>query len=162
MGMIGRGFDLKLRGAKAYRGFLSRLNKKLGPDSPFFAIIEKEAATIIIRRTESGRDINGKPFKKKKDGSTTNLVKTRQMLNAVRTQRKGFVIIIDVREVNRRHIVAEVHNYGMISGRRSGRFKMPKREWFGLSAKDFQGLVSKVHLKLDGFIKRESRALKNP
>jgi len=129
--------------------------------SQFLDGLGQETVNMIRRRTLKGIDVNGKRFKKldpefaKIKGTTKRKLSssgdpTKGMLGAIAFKKLGFKVVIYVKKVMgvsgyghpyNRYIVAEVHNFGMISGRRSkGRFRMARSYFFGLNSKERQKL----------------------
>lgn len=158
-------YGLRLRGIEEYKLFLTLLKIEVGSGSRFMDGLAKEAITMIKKRTMKGISVEGKSFKglsptySEKKGSKRRDLSTgrdpeKGMLGAISSieYRKGpaFKIIIYVKKVlekwgygppNNKYIIAEVHNYGMISGRkRKGRFKMPRAYFFGLNRKERETL----------------------
>ena len=155
-GISGGDFGIRLRGAAEMRKFLKRLQREIGGKSSHRKGIAEKAIKIIQDRTRSGKDVDGRKFKKKADGTSTNLVKSGKMIGALKYKFSGNAIIIYVDNIDRRHIVAEVHQYGMISGRRGARFKQISREWFGLNQEEGNILIKEMTKALNDFIKKES------
>ena len=171
-------YGFRLRGFDATKGFLERIRKEMGSGSRWMSGMGEEAIRIIKRRTVKGIGVDGKPFKdlsdqyaEKKETRKRTLSSTgnsdQGMLGAISQLefRKGpaFKIIIYIKKKlnrwgygrkNNKYIIAEVHNYGMISGRkRKGRFKMPRSWFFGLSRKEREHLRSMM-LKMFVYIYR--------
>jgi phage gpG-like protein len=153
-GMLGRDWGIRLRGISETRFFLRNLEQELRGKRR--REIAEKAIKMIQERTMAGKDIHSRRFAKKKDGSPATLYKTGKMLGALRYKFSGATIIIYVEGVDRREIVAEVHQYGMISGRRGARFKQVAREWFGLTKSQQQVLVADMTRELNLFIRRKA------
>jgi hypothetical protein len=129
---------------------------------------------MIQKRTISGIDVNGNLFPpydadyaRKKGTARRNLSSTgnpkQGMLGAVSYKVGIFkVVIYVVRDMltsgyyapNNQYIKAEVHNYGMISGRRNSRFLMPRSEWFGLMRSQVEKLYHMTHENFMAFIQK--------
>ena len=161
-------YGLRLRGYKEFRQFLNSIKKGCGSQSKILRGLGSEAVDMIRTRTIRGVDIYEHPFKpvskefqKKKGTSKRNLSSTgnpkKGMLGAIRKRIANFKIIIYVDSKERKNIISEVHHAGMISGRKRGRFRMPRSAFFGLTGKEKNKLWYKAYRNFMQFINKYNR-----
>lgn len=139
---------VKVHGVASVRRFLNGLSRKCLTMSPVFREVGQAAVHIIRKRTLQGIGYDGKrfpPLEKKwaiKRGTDVRRLSStgdpgKGMLAAVTYRVGDRKVVIYVKQEYPEYIKAEVHNSGMISGRKSGRFKMPRAPWFGLREREY-------------------------
>lgn len=110
------------------------------PKAIELAAFEEEAIETIIKRTQTGNDRQGKPFKEyspeyaeQKGSSDVDLTLMGDMLLGVKTRRtaNGVEIFLESDQVPKgyNHQVGDT---------------LPKREWFGLNEKEAREIVNKI------------------
>lgn len=140
-----RGISLKGK-AEAMRD-LERFKKAVMlDDKKYIHDLAKFCVDIIKKRTPMSKDIYGKTPKPLKNGKPRTLKNTGSLLDAIRYLVTPNKITIYVNEANKKQVIAEVHNYGLRSGRGKG-FKMPKYEFFG-----FQKIEEELIIKFSAHI----------
>ncbi|HSW63873.1 MAG TPA: phage virion morphogenesis protein [Dissulfurispiraceae bacterium] len=131
--------SVKVKGLKEIQAKLQKIERigKQG-DSGMMTEVKDEAIDVLLKRTASGRDVGGAPFKpytdkyaKKKRSSFVNLFLSGKMLGSIKGKATAKQAVIAVEGDQKIYDIALVHNEGGKSGRGAG-FKMPKREFFGI------------------------------
>lgn len=160
---------LRLRGLKENLHFLRSLKRECGSASPFLKGVGKKGVDIIRYRTLEGIGVDGKEFPlikndahaKKKGTRKRNLSSSgnpnKGMLGAIWFRVLGFKVVIYVKKIGREWIKAEVHNAGMISGRRNSRFQMPRAFFFGFNDRELKDLEQLVRENFLRFLKKYNK-----
>jgi len=129
---------VRLEGIDETRRWLQMIQDEINSENGEYVGLKDSIVREIAGRTLSGKDVNDRPFKSKKDGSSSNLFADKKrgafsghMIDSMRSEIEtghGCQIVITQDEP----IYGEVHNVGGMAGRGHG-FRMPKREWFGIT-----------------------------
>lgn len=146
---------ITVKGRAEYMLAMRKVRRAMIDDNMLRKIAET-AIKLIKKRTQSGIDANLKPAKPKKDGTIRTLKKSGRLFRAITSRISGSTITICIDGSNNSQIIAEVHNYGMRSGRGAG-FKMPKYYWFDLSKTDLQKLRKLQEREFESLIKSALR-----
>ena len=136
-----RDTGLGLRGSRSVRDFLKRYKKDVGSTSKVFNNVGKQGVSMIRERTLKGIDVEGNPFSKLEPKYGNKKGTSRRTLSSTGDPKKGLLGAITFKRGNKKvaiyvlqrypeHIKAEVHNFGMISGRKA--FQKPMAEGIAL------------------------------
>lgn len=136
MAYKGSNVRVRIKNKGSFIRQIKKLRKELLRDQ-FYEYVARHVIDRIVKRTYSGVDAKGNAAPPKKDGSIRRLYKTGKLLRSPKYRIKGKTIIIYIPK-GKLGIIAEVHNYGMLSGDSSKNrgFRMPRMYWFDLSRGD--------------------------
>jgi phage gpG-like protein len=144
-------FGIRIRGVKEWIKYLQDMEKHIGVNSALANRIGSTAIQKVKEQVSRYEDMDGKKFQKykstkyihkaghKKNEFNVDLKKTGNMINSIRFHKRfdrNKTVIIVSPEGRKNKVKAWVHHVGAISGRRSARFRMPQRKWFGLQKKN--------------------------
>lgn len=140
---------IEAKGFKKVQAEIAWLKRfMLHGDKPLMDAIGKFALKMMLKRTRSGLDKDGRSFKKKKDGSPSTLQKSGKMLRDMHYEASAKVVRIYVGTRVRGRItnfnLMVVHARGLKAGRGTG-FHMPRRDPMGFSTREINQI--RLHFK---------------
>jgi phage gpG-like protein len=154
--------NLRISGLEDYRNFFLKMKEELVDTSSLGDDIAKIIIDGIQKRTAAGVDYKGTPFqpyksksREYKNKSPVNLRRSGSLLSSIQQKflNSDALLTVVLFYTGIEAIVGEVHHIGAISGRKAGRFQMPKRSFFNFSDEDIDTTSDLVEKKIVDFIR---------